>query len=232
MILLPGFFMARPNRFVVEAVLMNGRRVRAHLADPGRLRELLIPGAPLRLRPTLPGRTRKTRYTVALVRSPDTSRVWVSVDTTLPNRLAEDLFIQGRVHGIGRGWTLRREVRRGHSRFDFLLSGKDQELLVEVKSVTLVENGIARFPDAPTARGTRHVQALEKIVQDGGQAMILFVVQRSDAHVVVSNARTDPDFAASLISAHRSGVMLRAARFRLLPTGRADYLGPLPVRTR
>ena len=135
----------------------------AHLADPGRLRELLLPDAPLRLRPEPRSRTRKSRYTVTLVRAAEPPRAWVSVETTRANRLAEQLLADGTVRGIGKDWGIRREVRRGHSRFDFLLTRGDDEILVEVKSATLVIDGTARFPDAPTARGARHLRELEEV---------------------------------------------------------------------
>jgi sugar fermentation stimulation protein A len=229
--LLPAFFVGRPNRFIVEAVLEDGRRVRAHLADPGRLRELLLPGAPLRIRPVPPDPGRKTRFTVALVRSPEPPRAWVSVDTGLANRLAEGLLRRGGVRGLGSRWELQREVRRGNSRFDFLLTRRNEELLVEVKSVTLVERGIARFPDAPTARGARHVRELSEVARAGGRALILFIVQRSDARAVTPNPTTDPLFATELAAARRAGVLLRAASFHFTPTGRHRYQSALPVRT-
>jgi sugar fermentation stimulation protein A len=153
------------------------------------------------------------------------------VDTGLANRLAEGLLERGAVRGIGSRWALRREVRRGGSRFDFLLTRKDEELLVEVKSVTLVEFGIARFPDAPTERGARHVRGLAEVARTGGRALILFVVQRSDARAVTANPATDPKFAAELVAARRCGVLLRAASFHFTPTGRHTYRTALPVRT-
>ena len=229
--LLAAFFLARPNRFTVEAVLRDGRRVAAHLADPGRLKELLIPGAPLRLRPVPEGGPRRTRFTVALVRSPVRPFAWVSVDTTLPNRLAEELLWRGDVEGIGQVLTLRREYEHAFSRFDFLLALKDgAPMLVEVKSVTLVEGGVARFPDAPTARGARHVRELAEYVRSGGSALLLFVVQREDAVRVEPNPSTDPGFSEALAAAAEAGVLVRAARFRLEADGGPAYLGPLPVR--
>ncbi len=223
-------FVSRPNRFVVRAELPGGRCVRAHLADPGRLRELLVPRAELRLRRAR-GSSRKTRYTVALVRSSMGSRAWVSVDTTFPNCLAEGLVLAGRVGGLGRGWAVRREVRLGRSRFDFLLTKPGSaDVLLEVKSVTLVVDGVARFPDAPTARGTRHLRELEAHVLAGGRAMVLFVVQREDARAVAPNPATDPGFARALASAARAGVVLRAGRFHLSERGEATWMGPLPVR--
>jgi sugar fermentation stimulation protein A len=195
------------------------------------LKELLIPGASLRLRPVPPTPGRKTRFTVVLVRSTEPPRTWVSLETLLANKLAADLLRQGRVRGIGRGWEVEREVRRGKSRFDFRLrrAGAD-EMLVEVKSVTLVEDGLALFPDAPTARGVRHVSELQETVQSGGRAAVLFIVQREDARAVAPHAIIDPEFTASLASAAEAGVLMRAARYRLQASGEASWMGSLPVR--
>jgi sugar fermentation stimulation protein A len=231
--LIPAVFLERPNRFIVVARLRDGRHIRAHLADPGRLRELLLPGAALRLRPAGPPRkgapargapaARKTRFTVALVRSPEPPRPWVSLDTNLANRLAADLFESGRVPVVGKPSAVTREVRRGASRFDFLLTRRDgTEILTEVKSVTLVENGVALFPDAPTVRGARHVRELEAHVRSGGRALVLFVAQREDARVIRPNAATDPAFAAAVESAAGAGVLFRGG-------GEALYQGPLRV---
>jgi sugar fermentation stimulation protein A len=228
--LLPASFLSRPNRFLVVARLEGGSRVRAHLADPGRLRELLLPGAALRLRRAPPGAARSTRYTVALVRAAEALRPWVSIQSTFANRLAGDLLARGGVPGIGRGWEIRSEIRHGRSRFDFLLHRKGRkEILVEVKSPSLVVEGVARFPDAPTLRGARHLRELEEVARAGGRALVLFIVQREDARAVAPNEDTDPVFARALAAADRAGVLLRAARFRLAPSGRAAFRGFIPV---
>jgi sugar fermentation stimulation protein A len=212
------------------ARLRDGRRVRAHLADPGRLRELLVAGAPLRLRPAPRGGLRSTRHTVSLVRAPGRPATWVSINSTFANRLAGNLLAAGRVPGIGRGWTIRREFPRGGSRFDFLLTReRERGILVEVKSPSLVVERVARFPDAPTLRGARHLRELEEEVRSGGRALVLFIVQRPDARAVAPNSMTDPGFARALASAARSGVLMRAARFHFAPSGRAAFRGFIPV---
>jgi len=231
--LVAATFVSRPNRFIVRAALENGDRVDAHLADPGRLRELLVPGAWLRLRPAKTGTVRRTRFGVALVRSSEVPRAWVSLETVRANDLAESLLSTGAVRGVGRGWSIRREVRHGRSRFDFLLEKPGgARLWAEVKSVTLVENGVACFPDAPTTRGRRHIDELTGIVRDGGGALLLFVVQRGDARVVIPHRRIDPELADAVAAAREAGVIVRAAAFRISPAGKALYLGPLPVRSR
>jgi sugar fermentation stimulation protein A len=225
-------FVRRPNRFIVEAKLSSGEIVATHLADPGRLKELLLPGAELRLTPVPEDQPRKTRYTVALVRSPEPPHRWVSVNTALPNRLAAGLIAGNCIESFPRCEQLRREVNRGRSRFDFLLTDdRGAETWVEVKSVTLVEDGVARFPDAPTSRGTRHVRELTEIVQAGGNAVVLFVVQRDDACEVQPNQETDPEFSQALAKARQAGVGIFAVRFRLNRNGTADFMGSLPVVT-
>ena len=229
--LISATFESRPNRFLVQARLGNGHTVLAHLADPGRLRELLLPGAALRLRRAPQGSSRRTRYSVLLVRSTAPRRPWVSLDTSLANSLAEDLLSNGRVHGVGAGWQVRREVRHGRSRFDFLLSRNDGEkIFVEVKSVTLVVNGRGLFPDAPTARGARHVRELEGIARTGGRAAVLFIAQRQDTRSVAPHRILDPAFTEALLAAARGGVLLRAARFCLSEDGAATWEGSVPVR--
>ena len=230
--LVPARFRERPNRFIVDAELEGGEQVLAHLGDPGRLRELLLPGAELRLRPAPPGGDRRTRYTVSLVRSSDPPRSWVSLETQRANHLAGQLLRSGDVRGIATGWTVRGEVRHGNSRLDFKLEHpRRRDLFVEVKSVTLVVDGVGRFPDAPTQRGTRHVRSLEAMVRDGGRAMLLFIAQRADVRSVEAAMEIDPAFAAALADARSAGVELRAARFRLSADGRARHLGAVPVRT-
>jgi sugar fermentation stimulation protein A len=223
-------FVARPNRFIVRARLDDGSEIDAHLADPGRLKELLIPGAALRLRPAAPGSLRKTRYSVALVRASEPPRAWVSVAASRANDLAEPLLQEGAIDGISDHWNLQREVRHGRSRFDFRLQDKqDGTAWVEVKSVTFVENGIARFPDAPTERGTRHVRELEQRARAGDGAMVLFVAQREDVQVVTPYDTIDPEFSEALRRAQATGVQVRAVRFRMDPDGEAFCLGPVPV---
>ena len=129
--------------------------------------------------------------------------------------------------------AVRREVTWGHSRFDFALDTDERHpTLVEVKSVTLVEGGIGRFPDAPTQRGARHVRELTRWARGGRRALVLFSVQRDDARYVCPNPVTDPELTDALAGARQAGVLVRAVQFRLHRDGAAEYLGPLPFRMR
>ena len=227
--LVPARFVERPNRFVVHARLREGGEpVAAHLADPGRLRELLVPGRRLWLRPAAePARAtrktprkapRKTRWSAVLVEAP--GGLLVSVDTTVPNRLVAEALRRGALPELGPYRLERAEHRLGRSRIDFLLSAagaaERPPLLLEVKSVTLVEEGVALFPDAVTARGARHLRELAAHARSGAYgAAVLFVAQRPDVERVVAARAIDPDFAEALEEARAAGVRVLARRCRV-----------------
>jgi sugar fermentation stimulation protein A len=194
----------------LTAVELEGEPVEAHLPDPGRLKELLIPGANVWVRPAS-GPGRKTRFTLAMVEAP--SGELVSVVTTLPNELVAEALAAGRIGELADWQIAAREYTWGRSRFDFLLArGEDARMLLEVKSVTLVENGRALFPDAVTARGARHVRELAAAKSQGLEATVLFVVQRRDATSVSAARSIDPNFAEALDEARRSGVRVLGRR--------------------
>lgn len=225
--LVPGRFVRRPNRFVVRARLERGEEVRAHLPNPGRLDEILVPGRPLRLE-TAEDEDRKTDWSAVLARTPD-GEGWVSLVTTLPNRLVGVALAEGRFEALA-GWELERsEARVGGSRFDFLLRDGSRRLVLEAKSVTLVREGVGLFPDAVTERGTRHVRELASIAErDGWEAAVLFVAQRDDVEAVAAAPAIDPAFAEALGRARSAGVRALARRCEVDPAGVA--LGPaLPV---
>ena len=226
--LAPATFVDRPNRFLVLAALEEGQVVECHLPDPGRLKEMLVPGRRLLLEPAADP-DRRTRWTVRLVEAPPEASGWVSVDTGVPNRLIERALRGGALDEL-REWALvRREVTRDGSRFDFLLEGPEgDELYLEVKSVTLVEGGVGLFPDAVTARGARHVRELTGIVREGGHAAVLFVLQRPDAREIRAARRIDPDFARALGEAEEAGVRILGRRCEV--TRSAVTLGePVPA---
>jgi len=209
-------FLGRPNRFIVHARLQDGREVVAHLADPGRLVELLVPGRRLWLRHT-PAPHRKTQWSAVLVESPDSSGL-VSVDTGLPNRLVGRALEEGAIEELS-GWLLeRREHTVGHSRFDFLLRRRrggpgPRQMALEVKSVTLVECRVGLFPDAVTARGARHIRELAALKRGGEWATaVLFVLQRPDADRIMPDVAIDPAFARALADARRGGVRILGRR--------------------
>jgi sugar fermentation stimulation protein A len=224
-------FIARPNRFLLHCALEPCGRdtlpVPVHLADPGRLKELLLPGQRVWLRPAA-SPTRKTAWSAVLVESPDGTGL-VSVDTTMPNRLIHRALEAGALDEFA-GWALERaEWTHGRSRIDFLLARDVRRLALEVKSVTLVEDGVALFPDAITARGARHVRELADLArQDRWEAAILFVLQRDDAHRVEAARSIDPVFADALAEARDAGVHVLARRCRVTLQG-LELGAPVPA---
>jgi sugar fermentation stimulation protein A len=211
----------RPNRFL-GLVDLDGAVVKTWIHDPGRLSELLFPGARVWVAPAAPGR--KTTHTAMLTRN---GRSFVSLYSSLPNQLVADALGRGDLPEFGGVVSADREVTHGNSRFDFRL-GTEPPTWLEVKSVTLVEQRTALFPDAPTERGLRHVLHLARLARDGQKAALLFVIQRSDALHMRPHRQRDPDFARALLEASESGVMILARKCRV--STRSIRLGePVPV---
>lgn len=212
--LVEGLFVERLNRFAV-AVTVGGESVRAHLPNSGRLRELLVPGAPVLLE-ARPRAGRRTSYDLALVRQ---GEEWVSVDARLPNRLFREALEEGRLPEWKGARVLQAEVRRGRSRLDFLLGGPEPDMRtwVEVKSVTLVQEGYGLFPDAVTARGARHLEELATALAQGDRAAVVFVVQRGDARAFRPHWEADPHFARRLTEVAQREVQVLAYRCQVSP---------------
>lgn len=222
-------FVDRPNRFLVRALLEDGGRTEAHLPDPGRLEELLVPERRIWLRPAAAPH-RRTAWTAALVESPDGGGL-VSLDTTLPNRLVGAALSAGALPELAGLRLDRAEVPVGASRFDFRLlpGGGGLPLLLEVKSVTLLEDGVGLFPDAVTARGARHLRELAELARSGeARAAVLFVVQRADARRIAAARAIDPGFAAALEEAKAAGVRTLGRRCRVT-LERVSLGGRVPV---
>ena len=200
-----GQFIRRPNRFLT-VVMIDGQEEYAHLPNPGRLEELMLPGAAVALRKES-GLSRKTRYTLVMVYK---DGLLVSLDTMFPNKLAEEAIQNREIKEFQEYRFIRREAQYKNSRFDLLLSKGETPCFVEVKSVSMVRDRLAMFPDAPTVRGTKHVHHLMEAMDEGYEAAILFLVQRNDADKFTSNDDTDPKFGDALREAQSYGVKLYA----------------------
>lgn len=224
--LIPATFVDRPNRFLTH-IQIGAQTHAAHLPDPGRLAELLLPDVGLLVEHT-PGPHRKTEFTVHLVERPTVPSGWVCINTRLPNLFVETMVREHQFPFL-KGWSFSaREVTRDHSRFDFLLRHDSEELLLEVKSVTYAEAGIAQFPDAVTARGARHARHLAELARAGHPTMVLFVIQRDDARLFRPMWERDPELGYALLEAHSAGVAIHAISMSVSPTS-FTYRGEVPI---
>ena len=201
--LINAVFIERPNRFIT-IIEIGGEKYKSHLPDPGRLKELLIPGASLLVRPAPENKERSTAFTTIMV---NLKGQWISLVSTLPNQFVKYSFQKNRIPIFQKYKLVRPEVTIRNHRFDFLLSNKSgKNFFLEVKSVTFVEDGIAKFPDAVTTRGMNHAKTLTDLVKEGEFAGILFVCQRPDATLFEPMWDRDPMFSNVLFNAYKMGV--------------------------
>ena len=224
-------FLYRVNRFIAKC-LVNGTEITVHVKNTGRLKELLRPGALCWLEKA-GNPNRKTPYDLIAVEK--NGRI-VNIDSQAANLIAREWVENG-------GWIasitrLQSEYTFGDSRYDMAYwtdasAGETNRRpggLIEVKGVTLFdESGAAYFPDAPTARGTKHLRGLISAKQSGMETGVCFVILNEDAVCLIPNSRTDPDFSAALKEAHDAGVRIEAAICRVTPEG-AEIVGTIPVR--
>lgn len=198
-----GTFLSRPNRFIA-LVMVDGVVETAHVKNTGRCKELLAEGVQVILQEFF-SEKRKTRYDVIAVYKGDRL---INIDSQVPN-------------GVVRQWIevgnyfknisyIKAESVYGSSRFDFYLEADNKKIFVEVKGVTLEQDGVVKFPDAPTERGLKHVNELCLAVQEGYAAYIIFVVQMKGVRYFTPNSETQPQFALALKTAVEKGVKLLA----------------------
>jgi sugar fermentation stimulation protein A len=197
-----GIFVSRPNRFIV-CCMVDGRQVKAYLPNPGRLWELFFPGVVLYLTINAGG---STGYTVAAV---ERDGIPMMLHTHANNLVARRLIESGSISGLEGAHIVRPEITIGRSRFDFLVNQAGQEIVVEVKSCTLVGNRIAMFPDAVTARGTRHLQELAELSKEGKKGLVLFLVHWAKADYFMPEWHTDLELTRTLLAV-KEQVMIKA----------------------
>lgn len=201
-----GIFIERPNRFVARIILPEGE-VTAHVKNTGRCRELLIPGVRVYLEDHGDNTTRKTRYSLISVWKGD---MLINMDSQVPNAVAADALEKGLITQLPKVDLIKREKTFGDSRFDIYYERGEQKGFLEVKGVTLEEDGIARFPDAPTIRGVKHIMELIKAKDEGYEASILFLIQMKGPSSFEPNRSMDPGFADAIELAKLSGVKILA----------------------
>jgi sugar fermentation stimulation protein A len=200
--MVPGRFLARPNRFIAH-VQIDGKTEICHVKNTGRCRELLPEGAEVWCQ-VAEDPKRKTKFDLITVRKGDRL---INMDSQAPNAAAKEWLLGG---GLGKVENLRAETVHGDSRFDFSFTLDGRPCFLEVKGVTLENDGVCAFPDAPTERGVKHLKGLTQAARAGYGAYVLFVVQMSDVKYLHPNDKTDPLFGAALREAAENGVNVLA----------------------
>jgi sugar fermentation stimulation protein A len=200
--LIKGILIRRYKRFLADVQLENGEIILAHCTNSGSMKSCIEPGADVMLSP-VDDPKRKTRYTWEMIKIDNS---WVGVNTMNPNRLAFEEVSTGNIPGLEGYTRVQREVQFEDSRFDLMAANEHETCFIEVKNVTMMENGIALFPDAVTERGRKHLETLMKVKQQNMRAVMLYVIQRTDTNIFMPAYNIDPGYAATMKKAVEAGV--------------------------
>lgn len=214
-------FIDRPNRFIAH-VTLNGQTETVHVKNTGRCKELLVPGAEVILeRSSNPAR--KTKYDIICVNK---AGRWINMDSQVPNKAAAEWIRGGAL--FPEEVQVYTERTYGNSRFDIYVESPRRKAFIEVKGVTLEENNVARFPDAPTLRGIKHMEELIRCMEDGYEAYLLFVIQMKGIVKFEPNWNTHWEFGETLRKAEQAGVKLLAYDC-LIEQDRIEIKEPVPI---
>ena len=219
--MVPGIFLARPNRFIAH-VQIDGVTQVCHVKNTGRCRELLPPGAMVWCQES-DSQVRKTKYDLITVQKGDRL---INMDSQAPNTAAREWLLAG---GLGKIENLRPETVHGDSRFDFSFTKDGKRCFLEVKGVTLENDGICAFPDAPTERGAKHLRGLAQAAGEGYGTYVLFVIQMENVKYLHPNDDTDPAFGQALRQAAAAGVQVLAMDCQVTPAS-MTLCKSVPVR--
>lgn len=201
--ILPARFISRPNRFIAE-IEVNGKKEICHVKNTGRCKELLVPNAKIYVQ-YLDSAARKTKYDLISVFK---GEELINMDSQAPNKVfLEWVNAGGFLSGITK---IKPECKYNSSRFDFYIEVGERKIFAEIKGVTLEENGVVMFPDAPTERGVKHIKELCDCVKNGYEAYVFFIVQMNHCKCFVPNRKTHSEFADALLTAATAGVNIRA----------------------
>ena len=201
--IIKGTFIKRDNRFIAQ-VNINGNVEVCHIKNTGRCRELLVEGTEVWLEPST-NPARKTKYSLVVVNK--NGRL-VNMDSQAPNKVVEEAILNGLI--FDNVTYLKREYKYGNSRFDFYMEQGEVKSFVEVKGVTLENNNVVSFPDAPSERAVKHLDELKNSLNDGYNAYVVFVVQMSDVNYFVPNIENHREFADKLKEVSKAGVNVLA----------------------
>ncbi len=204
----------RYKRFLADVTTDEGKEITVHCPNSGSMRGCSTPGSQVMLS-TSPNPKRKYPQTLEMVKKDNT---WIGVNTMLTNKIVAEAILEGRIQELQEIDTLKREVVTSKSsRLDLLLERGKEKIYVEIKNCSLVEDGWAMFPDAVTTRGTKHLNELAMLVEQGHQGVIFFCIQRTDADRFKPAVHIDPIYAETLAEVSKKGVQILAYQAEVLP---------------
>lgn len=196
-------FISRPNRFIAN-IEIDGKIEICHVKNTGRCKELLTPYVDIFVQ-EFDSKIRKTKYDLISVYKGERL---INMDSQVPNKVFGEWVKNCSMFENIK--LIKAEQKYKNSRFDFYLEADDKKIFVEVKGVTLEEEGIVMFPDAPTERGLKHLNELSLCIDEGYEAYVFFIVQMKDVKYFTSNVKTHKEFAEALIKARQKGVNIIA----------------------
>lgn len=212
--LVHGKLLKRYKRFLADVELDNGDVIVAHCTNSGTMESCIAVGAHVYL--TYHNNPeRKTQYTWEIIKI---NGSWVGVNTLIPNKLAFDAIINNELPGFNDYAIVKREVKFNDSRFDIYCEKPGEKCFIEVKNVTLNSGGVAKFPDAVTTRGQKHLQTLQQAKLSGFRAVMLYIVQRTDVDSFEPAVEIDPIYAKTLKEVYNSGVEVVVMQAKVSPT--------------
>lgn len=209
-----GCFISRPNRFIAN-VILDGKEEVCHVKNTGRCKELLIEGAIVFLEES-DNPNRKTKYDLIAIYKGDKL---INMDSQAPNKVVQEYLPQLFQDLV----LIRPETKYKNSRFDFYVETEQDKIFIEVKGVTLEENGVVRFPDAPTTRGLKHIQELVTCKKEGYRTYVIFVVQMEKVTYFEPNVEAQPEFARELYLAKEAGVEILCFDCKVTPDSLEIY---------
>ncbi|WP_331253617.1 DNA/RNA nuclease SfsA [Anaerosalibacter bizertensis] len=197
--------MDKEPRFIAN-VLIDGKKEKVHVKNTGRCKEILIKGTKVYLEKSN-NPNRKTKYSLISAYKEDQL---INIDSQVPNKVVFDAIKSNRIKELENIKVLKREVTFGNSRFDLYFEKDKESGFIEVKGVTLENNGLSLFPDAPTERGTKHIKEMIKVVESGLKGYIFFLIQMENIKYFTPNTSMDEKFSNALIEANKKGVNILA----------------------
>ena len=222
-----GILIKRYKRFLADIQLLDGNIITAHCPNTGTMLTCSTPGSAVCLSISNNPK-RKYRYTLEMIK---VGATWVGVNTARTNRMVAEAILNGQIAEFRNVDRIAAEIKTSsHTRLDLQIVQRDCSTYLEVKTCSLAINGCAMFPDAVTTRGTKHLQELTRLVDEGSGAVIFFLVQRMDADRFAPAVHIDPVYGKALQKANAGGVRVLVYQARVSPEG-IDIVHSLPFNT-